>query len=405
MTTLDHPLSRSLAPTAFAGAIAMAVAMGFGRFSYTPILPGMMADLGLTPADAGIIASANFIGYLLGAVAAGYGWAEGRERPIALSSLVATAVLLLAMGLTSSLLLFSVTRFLAGVASAFTMIFTSAIVLSRGLAAANPHVQSVHFGGVGAGIAISSLMVFLLPADGFRVFTSWQAGWFGGAVIACLGTLIVAALLPEGPAGRGNCEKEKPLVWTRPLVVVTFTYGLFGFGYVITATFLVAMARQGATDHTVEFLAWLITGLSAAVSVHAWRRTVPRLGIVGVYLGGLLVEAIGLILAVALPSPYAPLIGGLMLGATFITVTAYGLQIGRALTPQSPRKALAFMTAAFGVGQIVGPLVAGWLAESSGSFTAPTLLAAGVLLFCAALTWVEMRRIVIAIGHERLAIK
>lgn len=398
MTTMDRPLSPSLAPTAFAGAIAMAVAMGFGRFSYTPILPGMMTGLGLSPADAGLIASANFAGYLTGAVAAGYGWAAGRERLISLSALAATTLLLLAMGLTSSLLLFSVIRFLAGVASAFTMIFTSAIVLSRGLAAGNPHVQSVHFGGVGIGIAVSSLMVFLLPSGGFGAFAGWQAAWFGGAVIACLGTIAAAALLPFSPKGRKSAEREKPLIWTRPLFVVTLTYGLFGFGYVITATFLVAMARQGATDHTVEFLAWLITGLAAAVSVHLWRRAVPRLGIVGVYVVGLLVEAIGLILVVALPSPYAPLIGGLMLGLTFIMITAYGLQIGRALAPESPRKALAFMTAAFGVGQIVGPLVAGWLAQGSGSFTVPTLLAAGALLFCAALIGVEMRRIVAAVG-------
>jgi predicted MFS family arabinose efflux permease len=140
--------------------------------------------------------------------------------------------------------------------------------------------------------------------------------------------------------------------------------------------------------------------------VHLWRRAVPRFGIVGVYLAGLLVEAIGLVLVVALPSPYAPLIGGLMLGATFIMITAYGLQIGRALAPESPRKALAFMTAAFGVGQIVGPLVAGWLAEGSGSFNTPTLLAAGVLLFCAALIGIEMRRIVAAAVHlTGLAIK
>jgi predicted MFS family arabinose efflux permease len=398
MTRQNHSLNQNLIPTALAGAIAMAVAMGFGRFSYTPILPGMMAGLGLSPADAGLIASANFVGYLAGAVAAGYGWAAGRERTISLSALAATAVLLLAMGLTSSIVLFSIIRFLAGVASAFTMIFTSAIVLGRGLAAGNPHVQSIHFGGVGIGIAVSSLMVFLLPAQGFGAVASWQAAWFGGAVIACAGAIIVAALLPSGLASGKSTEREKPLVWTRPLFVVTLTYGLFGFGYVITATFLVAMARQGASDQTVEFLAWLITGLSAAVSVHFWRRAVPRLGIVGVYLAGLLVEAIGLILVVTLPSPYAPLIGGLMLGATFIMVTAYGLQIGRGLSPQSPRKALAFMTAAFGVGQIAGPLVAGWLAEGSGSFNAPTLLAAGVLLFCAALIGVERRRIVAAAG-------
>jgi predicted MFS family arabinose efflux permease len=398
MTRLGQSLNPNLAPTAVAGAIAMAVAMGFGRFSYTPILPGMMTGLGLTPGDAGLIASANFVGYLAGAVAAGYGWAAGRERMVSLSALVATTVLLLAMGLTSSIVLFSVIRFLAGVASAFTMIFTSAIVLSRGLAAGNPHVQSVHFGGVGIGIAVSSLMVFLLPAQGFGIVANWQAAWFGGAVIACIGTILVAVLLPSGPSSGKSDQREKPLVWTRPLFVVTLTYGLFGFGYVITATFLVAMARQGASDHTVEFLAWLITGLSAAISVHLWRRAVPRLGITGVYLAGLLVEAVGLILVVALPSPYAPLIGGLMLGATFIMVTAYGLQIGRALAPQSPRKALAFMTAAFGVGQIIGPLVAGWLAQGSGSFNAPTLVAAGVLLFCAALIGAEMRRIVAAAG-------
>jgi predicted MFS family arabinose efflux permease len=398
MTRLDQSLNQSLAPTALAGAIAMAVAMGFGRFSYTPILPGMMSGLGLTPGDAGLIASANFIGYLVGAVAAGYGWAAGRERTLSLLALAATAVLLLAMGLTSSLLLFSIIRFLAGIASAFTLIFTSGIVLNRGLAPGSVHVQSVHFGGVGIGIAVSSLMVYLLPSGGFGVFAGWQTAWFGGALIACLGTIAVAFLLPSSPAGAKNAQREKPLVWTRPLFVMTLTYGLFGFGYVITATFLVAMARQGATDHTVEFLAWLITGLGAAVSVHLWRRAVPRLGIVGVYLAGLLVEAIGLVLVVTLPSPYAPLIGGLMLGLTFIMITAYGLQIGRALAPESPRKALAFMTAAFGVGQIIGPLVAGWLAEGSGSFNTPTLLAAGVLLFCAALIGIEMRRIVAAAG-------
>ena len=397
MALLERPLDRSLVSTACAGAIAMAVAMGFGRFSYTPILPAMMSGLAMSPADAGVIASANFIGYLVGAVVAGYGWAAGRERLVALSALAATAVLLFAMGLTSSLVLFSVIRFLAGLASAFAMIFTTAIVLSRGLAAANPHVQSVHFGGVGIGIAVSSLMVFLLPAGGFGTVANWQSGWFGGAIIACIGTFLVSLLLPAGPAMAKGGEREKKLAWTRPLFVVTLTYGLFGFGYVITATFLVAMARQGATDHMVEFLAWLVTGLAAAVSVHLWRSAVGRLGLVGVYLAGLLVEAVGLVLAVALPSPLAPLVGGLLLGATFIMVTAYGLQIGRMLAPASPRKVLAVMTAAFGVGQIIGPLVAGWLAEGSGSFTAPTLLAAGVLLFCAALIRLETGRIAAAI--------
>ena len=402
MTTLDRPLDDGLIRTATAGAIAMAIAMGFGRFAYTPILPGMMADLGLSPSDAGLIASANFLGYLIGAVLAGLGWAAGRERAIGLVSLLATAVLLLAMAVTDSMAGFIVIRFVAGVASAFTMIFLSSIVLGRAARAGNPHVQSAHFGGVGMGIALSSLMVFLLADVSLAGLVSWRLDWLFGAVIAFAGTLLVSLML-QGETAVVRPAPEKPLVWSRPLVVMTLTYGLFGFGYVITATFLVAMAREGAADHTIEFLAWLVTGLSAAVSVFLWSKAVPRLGLVGVYLAGLVVEAVGLVLAVSLPLPAAPLVGGILLGITFLMVTAYGLQIGRALAPESPRKVFAFMTAAFGVGQIIGPIVAGWLAEGKGGYTLPTLIAAAVLLVCALMTAFEGRRISAAMTFLALA--
>jgi MFS family permease len=387
-----------LLATALAGAVGMAVAMGFGRFSYTPILPGMMLDLPLTPGEAGVIAASNFVGYLLGAVLAGLSFAQGRERVIALGMLLATTLLLCAMGLATSVVVFSLIRFLAGVASAFSMIMISQIVLTRGAAAGRTYVQSLHFAGVGLGIAASSLMVWLLPASQGDALANWREAWFAGAFLAMLGTACVALALPEGPPTTGKPVAEPPLVWTRPLAALTLTYGLFGFGYVITATFLVAMARAGAVDHTVEFLCWLVTGLSAAVSVALWRLAVPRIGVVGIYLVGLVVEALGVFLTVLLPFPAAPLIGGLLLGATFMMITAFGLQIGRALAPMSQRRALAIMTAAFGVGQIAGPLVAGWLAGNTGSFTAPTLIASVVLLLCAVIIFAERRTLRLASG-------
>ncbi|CCE96744.1 putative transport protein [Sinorhizobium fredii HH103] len=383
----------SLAATAIAGAVAMAVAMGFGRFSYTPILPAMMADAGLSPADAGLIASANFVGYLAGAVLAAYGWAYGHERRIGLAALGATTLLLAAMGLTSSVLVYSIVRLLAGLASAFAMIFLSGIVLGQGLRAKSEHVPSVHFGGVGFGIALSSICVWAAPLAGVAGLSASQGDWFTGALVALLGTALVAALLPGSDHVGKGAGREAPLTWTRPLTVVTLTYGFFGFGYVITATFLVAMARGDSGGHSVEFLAWLITGVSAALSIYLWRFAVPRLGLAGVYAAGLLVEAVGLLLTVSLPVSVAPLVGGLMLGATFMMVTAYGLQIGRQLAPESPRRALALMTAAFGIGQIIGPVVAGWLAERTGSFALPTLVAAVVLFCCGMVVVLELRRI------------
>ncbi|WP_026161014.1 MFS transporter [Sinorhizobium medicae] len=388
-----------LAATAIAGAIAMAVAMGFGRFSYTPILPAMMADTGISPGDAGLIAAANFIGYLAGAVLAGYGWAHGRERGLGLAALVSTTLLLGAMGLTSSVTAFCIIRFLAGLASAFAMIFISGIVLGQGLAARSEHVPSVHFGGVGFGIALSSIVVWVAPLAGAAGISASQADWFAGGLVALVGAVAVAALLPASRHAKSGGRPEARLVARRPLIAVTLTYGFFGFGYVITATFLVAMARDASGGHSVEFLAWLITGISAALSIYLWRFAVPHFGLAGVYAAGLLVEAAGLVLTVSLPSPYAPLVGGLMLGATFMMITAYGLQMGRQLAPESPRRALAFMTAAFGLGQIVGPLVAGWLADRTGSYALPTLVAAAVLLICGIVVLAELRRINAALAQ------
>lgn len=359
-----------------AGGAAMAAAMGFGRFVYTPILPGMMAGASLSAADAGLIAGANFAGYLIGAVLAAYGWAAGRERRVALFGLVATGVLLAAMAATTSLATFLVIRFLAGIASAFAMIFTSAIVLAH--AARGEAVQILHFGGVGLGIALSSALVLAIGmVPGFDAH-GWRWEWLASAAAVAALAVLVSRLLPHaGPAGAAG--REPALHWRPPLVLVTASYGLFGFGYVITATFLVTMARQAAAGAAVEFLAWFIAGTAAAVSLVVWRPVLRRFGAVTAYAACTGLEALGILASVLLPPAAGALAGGLFLGLTFMAVTAYGLQIGRMLAPDSPRRAMALMTAAFGTGQILGPLVAGWLAERTGDFTLPTMIAVLVL--------------------------
>ena len=378
-----------LVATAIAGALAMAAAMGFGRFSFTPILPGMIADLGLSSTEAGIVAAANFTGYLAGAVAGAYGWAAGRERLIGLSALLVTAILLAGMGLTHSVAAFVVLRFLSGVASAFAMIFITSIVLGHAARAGSEAVQSAHFAGVGLGIAASSLMVMLVGLCGF----GWRADWLVGAGIAFAIFVIVARLLPRSPFHASQIPREPPIAWSPAVVLTTLSYGLFGFGYVVTATFIVTMARMGNAGPTVEFLTWFVTGLAAAASLFFWRPVMLRIGLGGAYLSGLLLEAAGVLASVALPSKAASLVGGALLGATFMIITAYGLRLGRALSPRSQRRALAFMTAAFGIGQILGPLVAGWLAQRTGNFSVPSLVAAVVLLASAALVLPVLRRL------------
>jgi predicted MFS family arabinose efflux permease len=368
---------------AFAGMIAMAAAMGIGRFVYTPILPGMMEELSLSAANAGLIASANYLGYLVGAFAAAGGWAHGRERVLMLGALAASTLLGAAMGLTEDLTAFLVIRFLAGVASAFVMVFLASIVFGHLAAARRNDLQALHFGGVGFGIAVSSVLMAILVSHN----TGWTAGWFWSAALSALAFVAVTLMIDRGPPADGTAAREPRLPKSRALTRMIVSYGLFGFGYVVTATFLVAIVRQGGAGRVFETMVWLVAGLSGFPSVWLWQKIAARIGVYAAYAAGCLLEAAGVAASVMVGGGTGPLLAAVLLGGTFIAITALGLQEGRQLAPLAPRRVFALMTASFGVGQIVGPIVAGVLAEQSGSFFAPSLLAAAVLVGSGALAW------------------
>jgi predicted MFS family arabinose efflux permease len=374
-----NPAATSPVRFALGGLVAMAVGMGIGRFIFTPILPGMMSDLGLTPGDAGVIASANYGGYLLGAIIAGFGWASGIERPLVYASVTASAALCLAMSVADGVMLFSVIRFLAGIASAFMLVFTATIVFSHLAAANRQDLQAVHFGGVGTGIAVSSVLVAASSASGH----GWREDWVGAAILSLVGLVAVFALIREGPVRDGAARTEPPVAWTPEFIKINIAYGLFGFGYIITATFIIAIVRSSHGGPLLEAFVWFVTGATGAISVFLWAPLLRRAGPFVSLALGCAVQAIGVAASVVLPSPAGPLIGGLLLGVTFIVITAFGFQAGRVLLPHSPRRVMAVMTAAFGVGQIIGPLIGGYVANITGDFTLATLAAAAGLVIAA----------------------
>lgn len=364
--------------------IAMAVAMGIGRFVYTPILPGMMDELHLSPAEAGWIASANYLGYLVGALAAAGGWAQGRERKLMLTSLAANALLAGLMGFCATTHAFVIIRFLAGMASAFVMVFMSSIVFARLAEDRREDLQSLHFGGVGLGIAASAAMMAVLVSGHF----GWAAGWFWSGAISLCGLGAVALMIGGAPATSARAiEREEALPANRSLIGIIVAYGMFGFGYVITATFLIAIVRQGGGARVFEAMVWLVTGLAAFASLGLWQKVAGRLGLNAAYAVACLVEAAGVAASVAVGGSAGPLLAGLLLGGTFMALTALGLQAARRLAPRASRRIFALMTASFGLGQIVGPIVAGMLAQASGSFALASILAAAVLVASGALAW------------------
>jgi predicted MFS family arabinose efflux permease len=360
--------------TALGGLIALAAAMGIGRFVYTPILPAMIEALGLSRSAAGLIASANFLGYLAGALLAARP-AFGDRRAWLLAALTVSAATTAAMGLVGSLPTFLILRGLGGAASAFVLVFGSAIVLDH-LPAGRSALPALHFAGVGIGITASAVLVAaLLGAGG-----AWQSLWLGSGLLAFAGMGAVTWLIPghAGPSGQAEHQVRQPV---RPALRRLITaYGLFGFGYVITATFLVAMVRSLPSVRALEPVIWVVFGLAAAPSVALWAWVAGRLGGPASFALACVVEAAGVLASVAWPTGTGVMLAATLVGGTFMGLTARGLVQATALATGDPRRVLALMTAAFGLGQIVGPLVAGVLAERLGSFTVPSCAAVAALL-------------------------
>jgi len=383
LTAIEFRNDAKAAPLRYAvgGMFAMIVAMGIGRFVFTPILPSMMEGAGLTPGQAGLIASANYAGYLIGAFLAAQAWGGGRELVSFRLALWASALLCFAMALADGVVAFSVIRLLAGLASAFVMVFGLTIVFSRLAAGGRLHLSWLHFGGVGVGIGASAVLVTAL----ISVHLDWRAEWGGAAILSVLCLLPAGFLVGAGPLSVDAPRVEPALPRSPALFAVILAYGIFGFGYIITATFLVAIVRASHGSYVFEGLVWLATGIAATPSVLLWTGSVRRIGLVQTFALGCMVEAAGVAASVIVPGRIGPLIGGILLGGTFMAITAIGLQAARELAPEAPRRVLAMMTAAFGIGQIIGPLAAGYLASANGSFEGASLAAAAALTLSAAI--------------------
>jgi len=355
----------------------MAVAVGIGRFVYTPILPLMVEDLGMTKSAAGLLASANFAGYLAGALAAALPALPGSRRRWLIAALIVGALTTAGMAVPSSIAAFFVLRFVGGVASAFGLVFSSALVLERLSAVGRPRLAALHFAGVGTGVAIDAVLAAILSPRG------WRALWLAAGLVSMLAVAVVAATIPDRSGASAAMSSARGARTSLASLIVA--YGLFGFGYIITATFLVAIVRSAPQVRAIEPVVWLIVGLTAAPSVAVWTMIESRLGIargfalactleaIGVAASGLWIDRLGILLAAAL------------LGATFMGITALGLIWGRRLAQGDPRSILAMLTAAFGLGQIIAPAFAGVVFDATGSFVLPSVLASAALLVAAVL--------------------
>ncbi len=368
------------------GILAIAAAMGIGRFVYTPILPHMVDGLGMTQAQAGLIASANYLGYLLGALLAAAPSPAAARRSRLLVALAGSTASTALMAADTTMALFLALRFLGGLASAFVFVSASAIVFDRPAGPSRGQPAAVHLTGVGIGIALSAMLVAAAAAAG----GDWRTLWLASGLVSLAALLGVGWAVP-GPSNhptpaRPSAPAEPAPPRARLPVALIAAYGLFGFGYVITATFLVAIVRTTPEIARSEPIIWVLVGAAAIPSVALWSWCGRRIGTLPAFAAACLVEAVGVVSSVLWVSWAGIVLAAVLLGGTFVGITALGLVGARQRAGgHDTGRVLALMTASFGLGQMVGPSFAGALYDRLGSLVWPSLTAAGALVLAACL--------------------
>jgi MFS family permease len=364
------------------GVFALFIAMSIGRFAYTPILPFMQQEAGFSTRFAGFLASSNYAGYLVGAIIASIVPLK-RNRAIFLRiSIIISILLTLLMGLTYSHTSWMVWRFLSGITSAFVFVLASSLILDQLAKQRKLGWVGVMYGGVGLGIFISGLLVPLL-IENFH----YEGAWIGLACLAGFLSIIVFLTVKEddslhvvtpSPLHIKTTKSPKWLPW------LLASYGLEGLGYIVTGTFIVAIAEQTPAFSGNATSVWVLVGLTAIPSCVIWAYFGNKYGFMSSLMILLMIQAVGIALPAISTSSTSFYVSAILFGATFMGVTTLATAFARNKNPLGSARTIAIMTTIYALGQMIGPSIAGVLTAETESYTW-ALSGAAFLVFVGAL--------------------
>ncbi len=356
-----------------AGLLAMALVMGVGRFFYTPMLPLMQRDYGFDAAIAGYVASANFAGYLAGSIMASFVRPGSTRLWIFRISVLASIATTAAMGLTDSVTAWMVLRLISGLASALAMIVAATVVAEALHQAGEPGRLAWVFTGVGAGIALSGV---LAQIAGHALPSAYM--WFLAAGLCVLmAPFIFAEMYDRQLEARPHkaahkARQPRPL----PFAALLVNYTCEGLGYSVFATFIVAIVKGRPGMEAFADWVWVIAGIGGAFSAVLWAAVAGRIGYASALVAAYVVQIVSVAAPALSGNGFVALAAAAMFGGTLMGITILTLAVGR---QSVDGRGIAILTAGFGLGQMIGPAVAGHFV-SAGIGYSQALIGSAVVL-------------------------
>jgi MFS family permease len=363
-----------------AGISALILTVGIARFAYTPFLPLMLEQAGLSTLAGGWLATFNYVGYLLGVML--IAWISDLQLKFRLYrlNLVLAVLSTIAMGLTTHEVLWSVLRLIAGLSSTAGIILAAGFVMSWLKRHQFKGNLGLHFSGLGLGIAIPGLAIVWMNHQ-----LDWAMQW---VVMGFFGILFFIPAwrwmpAPVSQSQQGDKRFQPPSrSWMNLMIAAYFCAGV---GYVVSATFIVAILEHMPALSGWGDWIWVILGLTAVPSCVVWDKLSNRLGETSALIFSYSIMLVSIVIPALSNSLWFNMLGAILFGGTFAGVVSLMLVFIGHKFPHNPAKAMAKLTISYGVAQITAPAIAGYISTHTGSYSGALWLAAVCMLvgiFC-----------------------
>ena len=358
-----------------AGFFSQLLCLGVARFAYTPLLPLMQQQQALDDASGGYLAGVNYLGYMAGALLAASLSNLNLKDTLYRLGLLLAVFSTFGMALTENVWLWSLWRFVAGLSSAGSMLIASGLIMHWLLSHKQRAELGIHFAGLGFGIALVALLVELMLSQQL----DWRAQWQYFALFGLLLAIPAWCWLPR-PA-TVVLSTQHSAVDTPPakrfVRLMLASYFCAGYGYVISATFIVTIVERMPGLSGSGNLSFIVLGLAATPAVLLWDLIARKTGYLKAIMLALLAQSAAILLPLWFSSLTAVLLSAALFGATFVGVVSLVLTMAGRLYPSKPAKLMGKMTLAYGSAQVLAPALTGYLAEITGQYDIGLYLAAG----------------------------
>lgn len=359
-----------------AGICALVLTVGIARFAYTPLLPIMQQQADLSPLAGGWLATANYMGYISGAVLAAMTSDLHRKFVFYRVGLILAVLSTLAMGMTQNLGMWVVLRYISGFSSTAGLLLASGLIMNWLIRHQYKSELGLHFTGLGLGIVVSGVAVALMSSH-----TSWDQQWLYLGMIGL--TLLIPAWLWLPHPAQAQMYTATPQAVppsSRTMMLLIAAYFCAGFGYVVSATFIVAILEKFPVFAGKGSWAWVIVGLAAMPSTFVWDRIETWLGQSAALLLAYGLQIVAIILPALSQDLWVNLFGAMLYGGTFVGIVSLMLSIVGRYFPANPAKAMARLTVSYGIAQILAPVITGYLVTITHSYQSPLFIAAAFMI-------------------------